>query len=124
MDMNTLNPNSEMTDLAVTNISAEKKIKSNEAAVEPFNKNDQKDNTVDNQISREEANEIVKSLYEYIDVLQTKLKFSISENSNEIIITVTNQETDEIIRQIPPKSLLALREKMAELTGLLFDKTV
>lgn len=124
MDMNTLNPNSEMTDLAVTNIPAQKNIKSNKAAFEPFNKNNQKDNTPNNQISREETNEIVKSLYECIDVLQTKLKLSINENSNEIIVTVTNQETDEIIKQIPPKELLALREKMAELTGLLFDKTV
>lgn len=124
MDMIKLNLNSEMMDLAVTNIPAEKKIKSNEAGFEPCCKNNQKNNTAKNQITREEANEIVKSLYEYIDILQTKLKFSIGENSNEIIITVTNQETDEIIRQIPSKSLLALREKMAELTGLLFDKTV
>ena len=28
----------------------------------------------------------------------------------------------EIIRQIPPKEILALREKMEELTGILFDK--
>lgn len=38
--------------------------------------------------------------------------------------TSNRDKTGELIRQIPPEELLIIREKMAELTGLLFDQRI
>ncbi len=75
------------------------------------------------KITYEETNEIVKSLENYMNVLQTNIGFSINTDLEKVIVTVTNKETDEVIRQIPPKELVALQEKMKELTGIIFSET-
>lgn len=73
-------------------------------------------------ISKREAEAMVDTLNEYTDALKTKLGFSLDKEAQEIVITVRNTETDEVIRQIPAEELLLIQEKMEELTGLLFNK--
>ena len=73
---------------------------------------------------KDQVQEIVETLNEYTNVLQTKLGFSINENAEKIVVTVKNKETDEIIRQIPAEELMLIQEKMEELTGLLLNKKV
>ncbi len=55
-------------------------------------------------------NDINQSLHDEID--------------NQVIVEIKNIETDELIRQFPPEELLQIREKMIDLTGLLFDQQV
>jgi flagellar protein FlaG len=75
-------------------------------------------------ISREEALAVAESLEEYMEILKTSIGFSINESTNRIVVTVTNKDTNEIIRQIPTEEMLALQEKMKELTGIIFSKSV
>ncbi len=73
----------------------------------------------------EEIEELSKELNSYMDDLQTNLGFSIHEKiENQVIVEITDRETGELIRQIPSEELMAIREKMAELTGLLFDQRI
>lgn len=55
---------------------------------------------------------------------QLNLSFSVDEQSGESIITVTDSETDEMIKQIPSEELMVLRKKMDDITGILFNKNV
>ncbi|RLB86862.1 MAG: hypothetical protein DRH26_16665 [Deltaproteobacteria bacterium] len=71
-----------------------------------------------------ELKELAATLNEYMDDLQTNLGFSIHEGPNrQVIVEIKNRKTDELIKQIPSEELVAIREKMAELTGLLLDKS-
>ncbi len=73
----------------------------------------------------DEIKELADSLNEYMDGFQTDLGFSINEKLNhQVIVEIKNRKTDELVKQIPSEELVAIREKMAELTGLLFDKSV
>ena len=73
----------------------------------------------------EEIKELADSLNEYMDDLQTDLGFSINDKLNhQVIVEIKNRSTNELIKQIPSEELVAIREKMAELTGLLLDKSV
>ena len=74
--------------------------------------------------SLEETNEIVESLEGYMNILQTGISFSVNEETDKVVVTVTNRETDEVIRQIPPEELVTLQKKMKELTGIIFSETV
>jgi flagellar protein FlaG len=69
--------------------------------------------------------DLSKELNSYMDDLHTSLGFFIHEElENQVVVEIRDRETDEVIRQIPPEELLKIREKMVELTGLLFDQTI
>jgi flagellar protein FlaG len=73
----------------------------------------------------EEIKELADTLNEYMDDLQTDLGFSIHEKLNhQVIVEIKNRNTDELVKQIPAEELVTIKEKMSELTGLLFDKRV
>lgn len=73
-------------------------------------------------VSPKDADKIVETLNENMDKLQTRLGFKVNDDSEEIIVTVINRETDEVVRQIPSKELLELKDKMDELTGILLNE--
>ncbi|PIE70188.1 MAG: hypothetical protein CSA22_08970 [Deltaproteobacteria bacterium] len=71
-----------------------------------------------------DVEEIVEALNDNMDDLQTSLGFELNDDINEVIVTVMNRDTQEVIRQIPAKELVTIREKMAELTGVLLNKLI
>ncbi|NWH04984.1 flagellar protein FlaG [Desulfobacter latus] len=73
----------------------------------------------------EEIKKITDTLNEYMDDLQTDLGFFMHEKLNhQVVVEIKNRNTDELVKQIPAEELVRIKEKMAELTGLLFDKSV
>ncbi|MBO4953359.1 MAG: flagellar protein FlaG [Lachnospiraceae bacterium] len=52
----------------------------------------------------------------------TKLSFKYHEDTNRISITVTDSDTDEVIREIPPEKTLDMLAKAWEMAGLLVDE--
>ncbi len=110
---------------AVAVVSNQEKIKSDGTAPAQVKGNNLGESRAGRPISREEIQGIVDSLSEHINALtQTTINFSVSEETEQIIVRVINRETDELIRQIPPEELVALRVKMEELTGIIFNKMV
>ena len=76
-------------------------------------------------VSAEEAKEITVDLNDYMNDLQTNLRFSIYEKlDHQVVVEIKNKQTDELIKQIPSEALLELRVKMEELSGLLFDEVI
>lgn len=73
-----------------------------------------------------DAKEIAKAVEEMqqrLDSLgNTRLNFRVLEKPNEVIVQVTDNKSGELVRQFPSEDALALRAKLQELTGLLFDE--
>ncbi len=53
--------------------------------------------------------------------LNTELRFEVDKNSNDMVVKIIDPETGQIIRQIPSEELLAIRERMEELIGVLYN---
>jgi flagellar protein FlaG len=88
---------------------------------EPSDRNLQQPGIRDEQ----EAQQTAELLNEYMDDLQTNLGFSIRKDlNNQIVVQIKNRKTDELIRQIPTEEMVAIKKKMEELTGMLFDEKV
>ena len=49
------------------------------------------------------------------------LQYNYHEESGEYFVRVIDDETDEIIREIPPKKILDIYASLQEIAGLLFD---
>ncbi len=50
------------------------------------------------------------------------LHFSVDRSSNTIIVTVTEESSGKVIREIPSSEVIQLAARMDEMSGLLFDK--
>ena len=73
----------------------------------------------------EEAMEMAEVLNEYMDDLQTNIGFHIREDMNrQVVVEIKDKNTNELIKQIPTEEMLKIKEKMEELTGLIFDQSV
>lgn len=76
-------------------------------------------------LSAEKVNDLAEELNEYMDDLQTNIGFSVRDDpDNTLVVEIKNRETGEVIKQIPSEEMLKLKEKMEELTGFIFDKSV
>lgn len=52
--------------------------------------------------------------------LNTELRFVVDTRSKDVVIKIVDQESGQVIRQIPSEEIISLRERMSELIGVLF----
>lgn len=62
------------------------------------------------EVVRSAANELNK----FAEKIQTNLSFSVDEGSGRSVITVTDTQTGDVIRQIPAKEVLAVANLIRE----------
>jgi flagellar protein FlaG len=53
--------------------------------------------------------------------LNTELRFEIEDSVEDVVVTIVDKETNEVIRQIPSEEMVAIRERIDELIGFLYD---
>jgi flagellar protein FlaG len=63
----------------------------------------------------------VRNINLELELKRISLNFSIDEDSERIVVQVVESESGKLIRQIPPDEILALRKRLEELTGIIFD---
>jgi flagellar protein FlaG len=66
------------------------------------------------------ASDIQKNLNIIHDV---RLKFSVHKDTGRIVITVTDETTGKVIREIPPAELVEFSAKFDEMVGKIFNRT-
>ena len=64
----------------------------------------------------------VQDLNDFAQEIQTNLKFSVDEGSGRSVITVTDKQTGDVIRQIPAKEVLAVANLLREATSSDIEK--
>jgi flagellar protein FlaG len=53
-----------------------------------------------------------------------RLQFSLNEKLGEVVVKVIDKKTDKVIKEIPPKELQIVHERIREALGLLFDERI
>jgi flagellar protein FlaG len=75
--------------------------------------------------SPEQVKEIVSDMQGQLDSMNVSLQYSLyGQNGRNVAIKVVDKATGDVIREIPPKEMQALQEKMSELVGMIFNKSV
>jgi flagellar protein FlaG len=67
-----------------------------------------------------QAKELTEEIQRYLSEMNLSINFEIYDKTGELVVKVINLETMQVIRQIPPKDLLRLPERLEELRGVLF----
>ncbi len=74
-------------------------------------------------VKEKDFNETIDSVNQYVEMFNNKVSFTIDNKSREIIHVYDN-ETGDLIRQIPPKEMIELVDKLEEVAGIIFNNKV
>jgi flagellar protein FlaG len=77
-----------------------------------------------NRLSSQPLEKTTADLQHISMVFNSRLKFVIDHESNEILIKVIDNETDKVIKVLPPEELQRLHSRIRETIGVLFDRMV
>ena len=73
---------------------------------------------------REAVEEAVDNLNQFLEPSRRNLKFELHDKLDKYYVSVIDQATDEVIKEIPPKKILDMYAAMAEFMGLLVDEKI
>ncbi|WP_066175554.1 flagellar protein FlaG [Bacillus marinisedimentorum] len=76
------------------------------------------------EASKEQLEEVVKGLNEFLQPSHTYIQFELHEKLNEYYVTVVDEVSKEVVREIPAKKMLDFYAAMTEFVGLVVDKKI
>lgn len=76
------------------------------------------------QPSKEQLEKAVKGINDFIETSNTHIQFKLHEKLNEYYVTVVDNDTKEVVREIPSKKVLDVYAAMTEFIGLIVDKKI
>lgn len=72
---------------------------------------------------KEELKNMVSALNEVSEKKPPHMKFTIDEDTGHTIVTMTQRDTGEVVRQIPSEEFINIAKMILESTGSLADET-
>lgn len=75
-------------------------------------------------ISKEKLNQVVDSMNSVIETNHSELKFVFHEGLEEYFVQLVDSETEEVVKEIPPKKILDAFFEMQKLVGLIIDEKI
>lgn len=79
-------------------------------------------NQKDIKVDGREVKNMVDGLNKLIKNADTHLEYEKHEKLNEYVIRIVDNETKEVVKEIPPKKILDMVAKMCEMIGIIVDK--
>jgi flagellar protein FlaG len=75
-------------------------------------------------VTPEDLDRAIRELNDYVQSLRRTINFEIDESSGRTIVRVLNQQTGELIRQIPSEEALAIARHLDAVQGVIVRKKV
>jgi len=70
-----------------------------------------------------ELEKLLSDVQQHINIVNNvDLHFRVHEASGQIVVTVTDESTGEVIREIPSSEILRFTDKFDEIVGMIFDQ--
>ena len=71
-----------------------------------------------------EMEEMVQGMNDFLKPVNTHLKFEFHDELKEYYVSIVDNDTQEIVKEIPPKKLLDMYAAMTDFLGILLDKKI
>lgn len=75
------------------------------------------------QLFTQEVKSAVAAFNDVFEQANISVRYRFDSNTDDLVITLVNRDTEEVLRQLPPDQILKMRQRMEELMGLMFDGT-
>lgn len=73
-------------------------------------------------MSKDELQKEIEGMNKWLQVTNTHVKFTLHDELNEYYVQVINNDTQEVIREVPSKKMMDIVAKFHEMVGLLVDE--
>lgn len=73
------------------------------------------------ELSQESLEKLTSQLSDMMSMMKKNLVFRVDSNSGKSVVSVMDEESGQLIRQIPSEEALALAEKMSDVTGFILQ---
>jgi flagellar protein FlaG len=110
------NSNTQATDYQTKKVESVPKVRESDAVKQELPSQHQQ------QQSKEQTEKVVHSINDFLSGSNSHLKFNFHEDLQEYYVTVVDDTTNEVIKEIPSKKLLDMYAAMTEYLGLLVDR--
>ncbi len=80
------------------------------------------ENSQNKDVSENQIKQAIRDANNKMKAHRTRCEFSYHEETKRVSIKVLDEDTKEVIREIPPEETLQMIQKMWELAGLLVDE--
>ena len=71
---------------------------------------------------KKEIDTAVENVNDFFQTVNRTLEFKLDEDSETMVVQVTDSKTKEVVRQIPSEEFLQLAQRLEEFRGLLFEE--
>jgi flagellar protein FlaG len=75
-------------------------------------------------LTAEEVRRSAELLEQTFRLFNKKLRFSVNEEIDRVVVKVLDAKTDKLIKEIPPAEIQRLIARIKETIGLLFDEQI
>ena len=79
---------------------------------------------IDLEAMQKQLQDVVEMLNKQLEQNASSLGFSVDRVANRHVVTVVDQQSGEIIREIPGEAVLRVAHNIESLKGILYSKTV
>lgn len=97
-------------------------VLSNDISQEADNSQDTDMALENKKVAQSTIDSTMSDINSKIKMSNTQLQYSIDEETQRISIKVIDQDTDKVIREIPPEETLEAIKKIWEIAGIIVDK--
>jgi len=73
------------------------------------------------QVDATQLQKATEVLTEIMEQFQIRISFSLDQDTERMVVRVTNSITGEVIRQIPPEEMLKVLARIDEVLGMIYD---
>jgi len=67
---------------------------------------------------------LIEQLFTTVAPYDKELRYSINQESGQVVVKVIDARTDKVIKEIPPEEIQKLQAKIKKAVGLLIDKMI
>ena len=76
------------------------------------------------EISKEKLEQAVNTINEFLQINHSASKFVFHDGLDRYFVQVVDTQTEEVVKEIPPKKLLDAFYKMQKLLGMIVDEKI
>ncbi|MGE7910989.1 flagellar protein FlaG [Lysinibacillus xylanilyticus] len=80
--------------------------------------------TEEQSVSRERLQQIVDTVNEFLQINHSSSKFVFHDGLERYFVQVVDAETEEVVKEIPPRKLLDAFYEMQKLLGMIVDEKI
>jgi flagellar protein FlaG len=75
-------------------------------------------------VKKKDIGKSLEILREAFRMFNRRLKFSVNEEIDRVVVKVVDGSTDKVIKEIPPEEIQKLVARIRETIGILFDQEI